>query len=149
MLGVIKEVLGLGPAEMQSGDLEFYVTDYEGQTDGAPRLIDVDLRGESERKWLISGFEVLGPRRWFRRKRFPVAFFKQDPPEWTERLTLVSATPGYVFQLHDDAPRGFTVRVHVRGRFNAGKNAYRDEPYETFAYKVDWGSSGRKPAGQR
>ena len=123
--------------------LEFYVTDHEGETRGEHRLVEVDLREESVSKWLISGIEVLGPRRAFRRPRFPVAFRGQDPSAWTKRLTLRNAMPGCVFQLHDDAPDGLIVRVHARGRFNAGKKACRDEPYGLSAHKIDWGSAGR------
>ena len=139
-LSVLKELLGLGPVGMRTGDIEIYITDYEGEARGEARLVEVSLREASVRKWLISGVEVLGPRRFFRHRRIPVAPRGHEPQAWTKRLTPAKARPGLLFQLHDDAPGEFIVRVHVRERSNSRKRAYRDEEYTA----IDWEGMRRK-----
>ncbi|MYK11275.1 MAG: hypothetical protein F4041_16740 [Acidobacteriia bacterium] len=140
LLGVLARALkelGSKTSAMQSKDLEFHICDYSGERPGEGRLVCIDLRGESLARGLIAAVETLGPRRFLRRKRYLAALRGPDPAEWAERLAFKFASDRVAFQLHDDVPSEFIVRVHACGAFN-GRRAWRDEPYETIADKLGW-----------
>ena len=128
--------------------LGIHFSDYGDRGPGGPRVIDAKFMGPAASEWVASGVEVLRPKRCCRRRgRYLVAFCDQDPPEWKERLEYKGGLGGCGFQLHDDAPRDFDARIHIRGRYGTGRERYRDFPCETIDYQIDWNRGAMRRSG--